>query len=157
VAGHGEKLSRKREKAIAALLTEPTIAQAAKAAGIGEKTLRRWLKSPEFSLAYDAARRELIDVAMVAMRTEWLRTRRVHRAIAYRDATELFTNDWRLRPINEIPKRALRSVLRVTKRRTVMTDGTVVEVEEVALEPIHPHLTALEQFYSLKPDDSGST
>jgi len=45
--GHGEKLSRKQEQAIAALLTCPTIEQAAKAAGVGETTLWRWLQDSD--------------------------------------------------------------------------------------------------------------
>jgi hypothetical protein len=39
MAGHGEKLSRKREQAIAALLSASTLVEAAKAAGIGDRTL----------------------------------------------------------------------------------------------------------------------
>ena len=39
----GTGKARKREEAIAALLEQPTITAAASAAGIGEKTLRRWL------------------------------------------------------------------------------------------------------------------
>ena len=44
IVGHGAKIARKREDAIAALLTQPTVAAAAGVAGIGEKTLRRWLQ-----------------------------------------------------------------------------------------------------------------
>ena len=38
--GHGEKLSRKQEQAVVALLTMPTIRKAAEKAGVGERTLR---------------------------------------------------------------------------------------------------------------------
>jgi len=62
--GHGEKLSRRQEAAIAALLTEPTLAAAAKSAGIGEATLRRWLRLPAFLAAYRKARRELVESAV---------------------------------------------------------------------------------------------
>jgi hypothetical protein len=151
MTGHGEKLSRKREQAIAALLTQPTIAAAAKMAGIGERTLRRWLKLPEFASAYDAARREVVVAASEEMKTEWLRTRRVHRDIVYRDPAELFTDDWRLMPLDQIPRRALRSILRIKTRKSTMSDGTVVEVEEVVFRPIHPHLCALEEHYSIMP------
>jgi len=54
----GAKQSRKREEAIAALLTHPTIAEAAQVAGIGEKTLRRWLRDPPFTADYRRAREE---------------------------------------------------------------------------------------------------
>jgi hypothetical protein len=39
MTGHGQKMSRKKEQAIAALLSQPSIARAAKKSGIGEKTL----------------------------------------------------------------------------------------------------------------------
>ena len=47
-SGHGEKLTRKKELAIVALLTEPTITKAASSAGISEATLRRWMRLDEF-------------------------------------------------------------------------------------------------------------
>jgi hypothetical protein len=59
--GHGEKFSRKMEEAIQALLMQDTILGAAEAVGIGEKTLRRWLKRPDFREAYDEARKRLFD------------------------------------------------------------------------------------------------
>jgi hypothetical protein len=39
--GHGEKLSRNKEKAISALLNHATIQEAALATEVGESTLRR--------------------------------------------------------------------------------------------------------------------
>ena len=45
---HGEKLSRKQELAIAALLTCHAITDAAHQCGIGEVTLHRWLKEAPF-------------------------------------------------------------------------------------------------------------
>lgn len=53
-----ETLSASQEKAISALLTTPTLHQAAKGAGAGERTLRRWLRQPAFLKAYRDARRE---------------------------------------------------------------------------------------------------
>jgi hypothetical protein len=53
----GGKFTRKKEEAIAALLTHRSIEDAAKAVGIGTQTLLRWLKIPEFDAAYRAARR----------------------------------------------------------------------------------------------------
>jgi hypothetical protein len=50
VKGHGEKFGRKKEQAIAALLSNPTIEEAAKAAGIGSVTLWRWLQDPGFKM-----------------------------------------------------------------------------------------------------------
>lgn len=59
MAGHGEKFGRKKEEAIAALLTQPTIEAAARAIGIGTRTMMRWLQRPEFQTAYRKARRDV--------------------------------------------------------------------------------------------------
>lgn len=58
---------RKREQVIAALLLQPTIAEAAHATGLGEKTLRRWLRSPDFAGEYRAARRQALEVAISSL------------------------------------------------------------------------------------------
>jgi hypothetical protein len=58
------KEPRKREQAIAALLTERSQAQAAAKAGISEATLQRWLNLPEFRAAYRQARRRLVEGAV---------------------------------------------------------------------------------------------
>jgi hypothetical protein len=60
----GAKASRKREQAIAALLERPTISEAARAVGIGEKTLRRWLAEPEFKAAYQDIREQALRIAV---------------------------------------------------------------------------------------------
>jgi hypothetical protein len=61
MAGHGSKFGRKKEEAIAALLTQRNIEEAARAAGIGKQTLIRWLKLPEFQTAYREARRAAVS------------------------------------------------------------------------------------------------
>ncbi len=53
----GSKFTRKKEAAIAALLTQRNVEEAARAAGVGTQTLLRWLKVPEFQAAYREARR----------------------------------------------------------------------------------------------------
>jgi transposase-like protein len=55
--GHGTKFGRKQEEAIAALLSQRTTEDAARAVGIGTATLLRWMKLTEFASAYRAARR----------------------------------------------------------------------------------------------------
>jgi pantoate kinase len=57
-------LTPRQEKAIAALLTEPTVVKAAESVKVGERTIRRWLANPEFERAYKAARRSAFDVAI---------------------------------------------------------------------------------------------
>jgi hypothetical protein len=65
--GHGEKLSRKQETAIAALLGNPTIKGAAQSIGIGEATLCRWMSDSAFSDAYRDARYQLMKQAIGKM------------------------------------------------------------------------------------------
>ncbi len=56
-AGHGAKSQAVRERAVVALLSEKTVTEAAATAGIGEKTLRRWMSDDEaFQAEYAAAR-----------------------------------------------------------------------------------------------------
>ncbi len=62
--GHGEKLTRKHEQAIAALLSEPSIKAAAESCGVGEATLYRWLQLPSFAVAYRTARRQVVERAV---------------------------------------------------------------------------------------------
>lgn len=59
-----QKLTRKKEALILALLSEPTHSAAAVKAGISEATLRRWLRTPFFQAAYRAARREVVEAAI---------------------------------------------------------------------------------------------
>jgi hypothetical protein len=67
MTGHGAKFGRKMELAIAALVTRPNIEDAARAAGVGEKTLRRWMREPEFNAEYLRARREGVHQAVARM------------------------------------------------------------------------------------------
>ncbi len=57
MVGHGTKFGRKKEAAIAALLSQRNVEEAARVADIGTKTLLRWLQMPEFEKAYREARR----------------------------------------------------------------------------------------------------
>jgi hypothetical protein len=67
MGGHGEKLTRQHERALATLLSAPTIEGAAAAARVSGWTLRRWLRQPAFSRAYRQARRELVERAVGRM------------------------------------------------------------------------------------------
>ena len=57
MVGHGAKFSRKKEQAIAALLSHRNVEEAARAVGIGANTLLRWMKEPDFDALYREARR----------------------------------------------------------------------------------------------------
>jgi transposase-like protein len=57
MVGHGTKFSRKKDEAIAALLTQRNIEEAARSIGIAPNTLLRWMKEPEFDAEYRLAKR----------------------------------------------------------------------------------------------------
>lgn len=61
--GHGAKLPRKQEAAIAALITSRNIDEAAKTTGVSASTLRRWMRLSEFDREYKRARREVVSHA----------------------------------------------------------------------------------------------
>ena len=65
--GHGTKFGRKMEAAIAALLTQRNIDEAAKATGISPNTLLSWMKVPEFQAAYREARRVAYSQAVARL------------------------------------------------------------------------------------------
>ncbi len=57
-------LTSVQERAIIAQLNEQTISRAAAVAEVGQRTLYRWLRKPEFSRAYREARREAFGQAI---------------------------------------------------------------------------------------------
>ena len=57
MSGRNSSLERKQEEAIAALLTQRNMEEAAKTVGVASRTLIRWMKIPEFQRAYREARR----------------------------------------------------------------------------------------------------
>ena len=67
MSGHGEKLTRNQDAAIGALLSQPTVIAAAQVVGIGEATLRRWLKDRGFLTAYRAARRQALEHSLALL------------------------------------------------------------------------------------------
>ena len=67
MVGHGAKFTRKKEEAIAALLTQRNVEEAARAVDIGTQTLLRWLKVPEFAREYRQARREAVHQSVARM------------------------------------------------------------------------------------------
>ena len=58
MAVNGSKLTPKQEQAILALLTNQGVDNAARAVGIGPRTLYRWMNEPLFDKAYLKARRD---------------------------------------------------------------------------------------------------
>jgi transposase-like protein len=67
MVGHGAKLSGKIDAAIAALLAQPSVAEAARLIGVKPQTLSRWMKIPEFDAAYRAAQRAVLGRAVARL------------------------------------------------------------------------------------------
>ena len=65
--GHGTKFGRKKEAAVAALLSQRNVDEAARSIGIGSATLWRWLQLPEFQAAYRKARRDAYSQAIARL------------------------------------------------------------------------------------------
>jgi hypothetical protein len=65
--GHGAKFGRKQAEAIAALLTQRNIDEAAKSIGIAPNTLLKWMKQPEFLAVYREARRDAYRQAIARL------------------------------------------------------------------------------------------
>jgi hypothetical protein len=61
--GHGSKFGRRKELAIAALISNRTHEEAANEAGISVRTLIRWMKIPEFHEEWLRARRDVVGAA----------------------------------------------------------------------------------------------
>jgi len=61
--GHGSKFGRKKEAAIAALLSGKNHAEVARVVGIDVSTLKRWLRLPEFIAEWRRARWEAVEQA----------------------------------------------------------------------------------------------
>lgn len=59
-----EELTRNQQRAIPALLTEPTITAAAEQVGVTARTLHKWLLQPDFIAAYKEAKREAMGAAI---------------------------------------------------------------------------------------------
>ena len=59
-----EQLTAKHERAIIALMSESSVAAAARAAGVGERTIHSWLRDEDFRASYRRARQEAFDRAI---------------------------------------------------------------------------------------------
>lgn len=56
MVGHGAKFGHKMAPAITALMSKPSVEEAARSVGISANTLLRWIKEPAFDKAYREAR-----------------------------------------------------------------------------------------------------
>lgn len=114
-------LNQRQQAALRALLTNPTRATAAAAAGIDEKTLRKYLRNGEFLAAYRAAFDDLVDAA----------TRQAQQAInpALSTLTEI-CQDYDTGPTARV--NAARALLEYAARLTEVNDlaARVAELEK---------------------------
>jgi len=60
-------MTAKQDKALAALLSEATIAAAAAKVKVGERTIHTWLGEPAFADAYRSARRQAVQHAIARL------------------------------------------------------------------------------------------
>lgn len=59
--------SGKTDRIVQALLEQPTVEKAALAAGVSEATVWRWLRKPEFRLAFATARRDAFSRSLARL------------------------------------------------------------------------------------------
>jgi hypothetical protein len=108
-----DRLSRDQERAISALLTSPTFADAAARVGVHPNTLRLWVKLPKFAEAYAVAKRELLNATLARLEHSMFAvTSAMEKDLAdpdpavRRQAAELLSNNAvRLAEINLLRKR----------------------------------------------------
>jgi len=68
---HGTKF-KQRELLLAALMSQPTIAQAAQQAGVAKSTALRWLAEPGFRRQFDAAKRQALGETLAYLQRSML-------------------------------------------------------------------------------------
>jgi hypothetical protein len=115
------KFSRKHEQAISALLTQPTLAEAATTVGVGEATLRPWLQQASFQTGYRQARREAVGQAIARLQHVT--------AVAVNTLEAIMTDP------------TAREGAKVTAAQAVLE----LAIQAVELEDLEVRITALEQ------------
>jgi phage terminase small subunit len=112
------------------------------------------LYSEAIQNALKELRRQLDDRLAHEMVREWQRTRATRQAIAYSDMGDVldFTADGapKLKPANQIPKRALKAMRKAEVE--VDPEGNTKRFR-FELAPKEPHLEALEEKFSVLPDN----
>ena len=108
----------RKQKALVALLASPTVAEAANAAGVSERTLYRYMEDDEFAQAYKDAMKHV---------TEETAARLIRSMLPAVNALDEIAQDGRASPharvaaANSILSHAMRSI----ERRTIDTTGPV--------------------------------
>lgn len=68
IKGHGSQLGRRKEQAIAALLTSGSVAEAAESVHVSEATLYRWQQQPDFAAQFKHAKSALLEAVTAKLR-----------------------------------------------------------------------------------------
>lgn len=110
-----KNLKIRQQRAIAALLSFPTITEAARASGISERTLYRWLKEAQFrkeltnqeAERINTAARQLVGLAESALRTInlLLSDFEVSPSVRLRTAEVVLANMIRIRELTNLEER----------------------------------------------------
>ena len=122
-----DQLSPKQERAIVALLREPTLPKAAEAVGVHEKTVYHWLADPHFSSVYRRTRREAFGQAIALTQK--------YAPMAVQTLAQLMLN-------TSVPAHA-----RVTAAATLLRFGR----EGIELDDLAARVEALEQTTKVNP------
>jgi hypothetical protein len=62
-----QRITQRQERAIVALIQQPTIREAAGSLGVNEVTLYRWMREERFEAAYRKARRDAVAQAVARL------------------------------------------------------------------------------------------
>lgn len=116
-------MTEKQARALAALLSEPTQAAAAKKVGISARTMRRYMADPEFYEAYQQAHARLVEDATQRMQ------RGLNSAV---DTLQQIATDQDAGKTARVA--AARSLLEQALRYTELSDllGRIAKLEELA-------------------------
>ncbi len=82
MTGESEILKGKQGAFLAALLAAPTVAEAAQASNVSERTAWRYLSDPAFQIEYRAARREVTQHTIMRLQSDSTHAAKVLRDIA---------------------------------------------------------------------------
>jgi hypothetical protein len=134
--GHGDKLPRKGKAAVLALLTEPTVREAADKVGIKVQTLCEWMKLPEFvelwqrasSEAFEHGLKRLQSVTSLTVEVleEALRNgNRIERLRAAAIVMSHVLRVYELREMEEADQRREKRIAALEERQRQSTNGKV--------------------------------
>ncbi len=76
------ELTTRQGKALIALLETGSVRRAAKACGMGETSLYRWMSDPDFQAAFRAARRQVVEATLSQLQTDSARAAEILLEIA---------------------------------------------------------------------------